>query len=124
MKTSISSWLLASAPMPFAGLSRSRRMVDAGRGATVSAIRLTRRARLRGEIRAAVDARDPRQQIIHFGFRGVRDRGTRLALRAGGDDAALLQHIFAHCQARAGLLLISDQRQMRVEQVVRGVALA
>src|SRR6185295_13675136 len=101
MKTSIS---LAPA------LSRSSRMVDAGRGATVSAIELARRAGLRLQIGAAVDARHPRQQIIDFGLCGRRDRRAGLALRAGRDDAALLQHVFAHRQARAWLLLVADQR--------------
>src|SRR6185369_10390075 len=115
MKTSTS---LASA------LSRSSRMVDAGRGATISAIELPRRAGLRLQIGAAIDARHPRQQIIHFGLRSSRDGRTGLALRAGRDDAALLQHVLAHREARAGLLLVTDQRQMRVEKIVRGVTLA
>src|SRR4249919_1629053 len=115
MKTSTS---LASA------LSRSSRMVDAGRGATVSAIELPRCAGLRLQIGAAIDARHPRQEILDLGLRGGRDGGAGLALRAGSDDAALLQHVFAHRQTRAGLLLVADQRQMRIEQIVRGVALA
>ncbi len=76
------------------------------------------------QIGAAVDARHPRQQIVDLGLRRRRDRRARLALGAGRDDAALLQHVFAHGQADAGLLLVADQRQMRVEQVMRGVALA
>src|SRR5439155_21694470 len=98
MKTSIS---LAAA------LSRSSRMVDAGRGATTSAIGLTCRAGLRLQIGAAVDARDPRQQVLDLGLRGSRDGGAGLALRAGRNDAALLQDVFAHRQARAGLLLVA-----------------
>src|SRR5436309_10819848 len=116
MKTSISSRLL---PSTFAlALSRSSRIVDAGRGATASAIGLARRAGLRLQIGAAIDARHPRQQILDLRLCGCRDRRARLALRAGRDDAALLQNVFAHSQARAGLLLVADQRQMRVEQIV------
>src|SRR5436190_22652225 len=122
MKTSISSRLLPSTLAP--ALSRSSRMVDALRGATISAIELARRAGLRLQVGAAVDARHPRQQILDFGLCGGRDGRAGLALRAGRDDAALLQHVFAHSQARAGLLLVTDQRQMRVKQIVRGVALA
>src|SRR5437667_2030874 len=122
MKTSISSRLLPSTLA--LALSRSSRIVDAGRGATASAIGLARRAGLRLQIGAAVDARHPRQQILDFGLCGGGDGGAGLALRAGRDDTALLQHVFAYRQARAGLLLVTDQRQMRIEQVVRGVALA
>src|ERR1700738_2999945 len=114
MKTSISSRLLPS---------RSSRMVDAGRGATASGIKSLRRAGLRLQIRTLVDPRDPRQQIVHLGLRSLGNARTRLALRAGGDHAALLQHVFAYRQARAGLLLVADQRQMGVEQIMRGVAL-
>src|SRR3954453_3315695 len=105
MKTSIS---LAAA------LSRSSRMVDAGRGATVSVIGLARRAGLRLQVGAAVDARHPRQQIFGFGLGGRRDGRAGLALRAGRNDAALLQYVLAHRKARAGLLLVTDQRQMGV----------
>src|SRR5258705_2892855 len=156
MKTSISSRLLPS---------RSSRMVDAGRGLTISAIRfrslephpeerplgasrrmsgnswaswfetreaalLTMRkflaccAGLRLQIGAAVDSCHPRQEVIDFGFCRRRNAGTGLALRAGGDHAALLQDVFAHREPRAGLLLVADQRQMRVEQIMRGIALA
>src|SRR5215471_5659832 len=83
---------------------------------------LARRARLRRKTRAAVDPRNTRQQIIDLGLGDRADTRARLALRAGSDDAALLQHIFAYGQPGAGLLLIADQRQMRVEQVMRGVA--
>src|ERR1700738_5297990 len=113
MKTSI------SAPSP----SRNSRMVDAGRGATASGITSLRSTGLRLQIRALVEPRDARQQIIHLGLRSLGNARTRLALRAGGDHAAFLQHVFAHRQARAGLLLVADQRQMGVEQVMRGVAL-
>src|SRR4029079_12318801 len=122
MKTSISSRLLPSALAP--ALSRSSRMVDAGRGATVSAIGLACRAGLRLQIGAAVDARYPRQEIIDLGLCGRRNRRAGLALRSGRDDAALLQYVFAHRQTRAGLLLVADQRQMGVEQIVRRIALA
>src|SRR3954462_738808 len=120
MKTSISSRLL---PSTFVR-SRSRRMVDAGRDADASAIRLTCRAGLWAEIGALVDAGDARQQVLDLCLRRRRDRGAGLALGAGGDDAALLQHVFAHGKARAGLLLVADQRQMCVEQIMSGVALA
>src|SRR5258705_10894564 len=80
-------------------------------------------AGLRLQIGAAVDSCPPRQEVIDFGFRRRRNAGTRLALRAGGDHAALLQDVFAHREPRAGLLLVADQRQMRVEQIMRGIAL-
>src|SRR5258707_9141584 len=156
MKTSISS-----RPLP----SRSSRMVDAGRGLTISAMGisssephpeerplaasrrmsgnswaswfetreaalltmrnfLARRAGLRLQIGAAVDSCHPRQQVIDFGFRRRRNAGTGLALAAGCDHAALLQDVFAHRKPGAGLLLVADQRQMCVEQIMRGVALA
>src|ERR1700730_16810322 len=121
MKTSISSRLL---PSTLVALSRSNRIVDAGRGGfALSVMRSTRCAGLRLQIGPAIDARDPRQQIIHFRLRGRGDGCPRLALRTGGDHAALLQHVFAYRQSRAGLLLVADQRQMGVEQIVRGVAL-
>ena len=76
------------------------------------------------QVGTAIGPRHPRQQVIDLGLRRGGDGRAGLALGAGRDDAALLQHVFAHAQARAGLLLIADQRQVRVEQVVRGVALA
>src|SRR5262244_4506375 len=106
MKTSIS----------FAAvLSRNSRMVEASRGLTISAIRLPRRARLRLQVGAAIDPRHAREQIIDLGFRGRRQCRARLALSAGGDDAALLQDVFAHGEPRTQLLLVTDQRQMRIE---------
>src|SRR4051794_7861850 len=115
MKTSTSFCTVAS---------RRSKMVDAGRGATVSAMVLFRSAGLRLQIGAAVDARDARQEIVDFGLGGRGDGGARLALRAAGNDAALLQNVFAYRKSRTRLLLVTDQRQMRVEQIVRGVALA
>src|SRR5258705_11484942 len=98
MKTSISR----------ATLSRNSRMVEAGRGAAISAIRLARRAGLRLQIGAAIDPRHARQQVVDFRLRLRRDGGAGLALGAGGDDAALLQHVFAHREAGARLLLVTD----------------
>src|SRR5512135_1522279 len=95
-----------------AALSRSSRMVEAGRVAAMSAMKLTCGTGLRLEIGALVDAGDARQEIVDLGLRGRRDGGARLALRACGDDAPLLQHIFTHGEARARLLLVADQRQM------------
>src|ERR1700691_766225 len=114
MKTSISS----EAP------SRSSRIVEAGRAVAASATKSACRARLRLQVGAAIDAGDTRQQIIHFRFRCCRDARARLALGAGGNDAALLQYIFADSQANRRLLFVTDQRQMRVEQVMRGVTAA
>ena len=51
----------------------------------------------------------------------MRRRG---ALAVMGDRSALLQHIFADGEADALLLLVADQRQVGVEEIVRGVALA
>src|SRR6266404_2169841 len=116
MKTSISA--LVTAP------SRSSTMVEAGRAITASATGSTCRAGLRLQVRAAVDTRDPREQIIHFGLCGCGNIRARLALRARGDHAALLQHIFPHRQSRAGLLLVTDQREVSVEEIVGGVAAA
>ena len=108
-----------------AALSRSSRMVDAGRGADdLRPLGLARRAGLRLQIGAAVDPRHARQQVVDLGLRRCGDGGAGLALGAGGDDAALLQHVFAHRKPGAGLLLVADQRQMGVEQIMRGVALA
>src|SRR6478735_597658 len=104
--------------------SRSRRMVEAGRDADVSGMLLTCGARLRLEVGALVDAGNARQEIVDLRLGRRRDGRARLALGAGSDDAALLQHMLAHGKARAGLLLVADQWQMRVEQVMRGVALA
>src|SRR5437762_3477537 len=105
MKISISPRLLPSAPAP----SRSRRMVEAGRGrdADVSAMQLTCGAGLRPKIGTLVDAGHARQQILDLGLCRRRDGCAGLALRAGGDDAALLQHVFAHGKAGAGLLLVT-----------------
>ena len=41
-----------------------------------------------------------------------------------GDGAALLQNVLADGEADALLLLVADEREMRVEEIVRGVALA
>src|SRR5664280_2894506 len=111
------------------GPSRSKRMVEAGRGTTASAdmiklllmnsswfetaqarlltmrdliLRsglltasrrmtnsLTRRAGLRLQVRAPVDPRHPRQQIIHLGPRRRGEARSRLALCAGRAGAAL-----------------------------------
>src|SRR4051812_44916413 len=111
MKTSISP------PAP----SRNNRMVDAGRGLTISVIGSLRRAGLRLQVSAPVDARDAGQQVIHLGPCLGRDAWPRLSLRARDDHAALLQHVFAHSQSCARLLLVPDQRQMSIEQIVRGV---
>jgi len=35
-----------------------------------------------------------------------------------------LQNILAHREARAGLLLVTDQRQVRIEQIMRGASLS
>src|SRR5712672_2726847 len=102
MKTSISP--LPSGP----ALSRSSRMVDAGRALAASAMRSTRRAGLRLHRRALVDPRHPRQQIIHLSLRRRGDVRARLALLARGEHAAFLQNVFAHREAGAGLLLIAD----------------
>src|SRR3954471_11533321 len=103
MKTSISSRLLPSTFAP----SRSSRIVDAGRDADASGIQLTCGAGLRAEIGALVDAGDARQQVLDLCLRRRRDGGPGLALGAGGDDAALLQHVLAHRQACTGLLLVA-----------------
>src|SRR5258708_22253859 len=114
MKTSIAPFVLT--------LSRSSRMVDAGRGTTASDMRSSRRDGLRLQVGALVDPRDTGEQIIDFGSRCRGNARARLALRARGDHAALLQHVFAHGQSRTWLLLVADQRQMGIEQIVRGVA--
>src|SRR5437763_6449038 len=98
-----------------ADASRSSRMVDAGRGATVSAMVLLCSAGLRLQVGAAVDARHPRQQIVDLGLGGRGDGGARLALRAAGNDAALLQHVFSHREPCTRLLLVADQRQIRLD---------
>src|SRR4051812_17141466 len=118
MKTSIS-------PPPSAPpLSRSNRTVEAGRALTASAMRSTGGAGLRLHCRAPVDAGDPGQQVIAPRVRRRSDGGCRLALCARGNHAAVLQDVFAHREPGARLLLVADQRQMRVEQVMRSVALA
>jgi hypothetical protein len=45
-------------------------------------------------------------------------------LGRASDEPAPLQHVLAHRQSDTGLLLVAQQRQVGVEQVVRGVALA
>ena len=73
---------------------------------------------------ARVTPREAREQIVDFRLGGRAETGAGLALRVRSENAAPLHHIFAHGEADALLLLVADQRQMRVEQVVRGVALA
>src|SRR5882724_7210882 len=104
MKTSISS-LLPAPPAP----SRNSRIVDAGRGGTTAstAMRSAGGAGLRLKIGALVDQRHARQQVIHFGLGGRGNARARLALRAGGNHAALLQHIFSHRQSYTRLLLVA-----------------
>src|SRR5580704_13397615 len=118
MKTSISS----PQPLSPGAPSRSRRMVEAGRAATASATKSACRTRLRLQVGAAIDAGDTRQQIVDFRLRRRGDARARLALGAGSNDAALLQHVFPDCETNRRLLLVADQRQMRVEQVMRGIA--
>src|SRR5258708_14651117 len=110
MKTSIAPFGLT--------LSRGSRMVAAGRGTPVSDMRSTRRAGLRLQVGALVDPRDTGEQIIDFGPRGRGNARARLALRARGDHAALLQHVFAPRQSSTTLLLVSAKRQMRVGHIV------
>src|SRR4051794_46481 len=129
MKTSISPRPLSSAALPSGpALSRSSRMVEAGRAFAVSlaasAMRSTRGAGLRLHVCALVDPRHARQQVIDLGLGRPSDGRARLALRGRRNHAALLQHVFAYREAGAGLLLIADQRQMRIEQIVCGIALA
>src|SRR6185312_16708267 len=106
MKISIS----CSAP------SRSSRIVEAGRAVTASATKSARRAGLRLHAGPAIDPCDARQQVIHFRLCGDRDDRARLALRAGSNDTALLQHVFPDRQSNRRLLLVADQREMGVEQ--------
>src|SRR5690242_16170656 len=102
MNTSISSRVLPSCVRT---LSRSSRIVEAGRGTADSGIQSTRCAGVGMEVRALVNSGDAREKIINFRFRGRRNRRTWLALRAGRDDAALLKHVLADREPCPGLLL-------------------
>src|ERR1700744_3448743 len=83
-------------------VSRDGLMVrDAQRGAPPhEGSWVARGAGLRLESCALVEACDTRQEIVDLGPRTRCDAGARLALRAGRNHAALLQHIFAHRKAR------------------------
>src|SRR5690606_3675573 len=64
----------------------------------------------------------PFEQVVDLGACRFTKRKPRLALDIAGDDAAVLQDMLAHGKPDAELLLVADQRKMRVEQVVRLLA--
>ena len=68
--------------------------------------------------------RDAGEEVVDLRPRRRRERRAGLALRVAGEDAAAHQHVFAHRKPDARLLLVADEGQMRVEEVVRLVALA
>src|SRR4029079_4807731 len=73
---------------------------------------------------ARIVARKPRHEVIDLGTCGGRERRTVLARGVGSDDAAPHHHVFAYREPRTGLLLVADERKVRVEKRVRVVALA
>src|SRR4051812_2526517 len=77
----------------------------------------------RRQPRPLVGAAESGQQVLDLRHRLGAELAARRALRRGADDAAPRQHVFPHGEADAELLLVADQRQMRVEQVVRRIPL-
>jgi hypothetical protein len=59
--------------------------------------------------------REAAQQIIDLGARRRRQRCARNALGVMGNCAALAQDILAYSKTNALLLLITNEREMRVE---------
>src|ERR1700722_296163 len=74
--------------------------------------------------RSGIDPREALKQKIDLCLGARRQSGGWRALSVESDGAASLQHIFAHRQTDARLLFIAQERQMRVEQVMRLLALA
>src|SRR5438552_15645732 len=72
---------------------------------------------------ARIGAGEAREKVIHLGTRRGRKRRAGPSQRIRGDDSAPHHHVLAHREARTWLLLVADERQVRVEEVVRGVAL-
>src|SRR5690606_29022250 len=60
----------------------------------------------------------PFEQVVDLGACRFAKHKPRLALDIAGDDAAVLQDMLAHGKPDTELLLVADQRKMRVEQVV------
>ena len=116
--------LPALAPLPAGAVGRAR--VDGPHRAD-GAVRRQRDVERRRDLvhrrfdRPRIDAADARQQIVHFRARGRIQLRARLALRLGGDDAAPHEHVLAHRQADALLLLVAQKRQMRVEHLADDV---
>src|SRR5215831_12457987 len=71
-----------------------------------------------------ITLREAGQQVVDFRTRCGGERRAGPAQRVGGDHAAAHQHVLAHRESRPRLLLVADEGQVRVEEVVRRVALA
>src|ERR1700675_4228638 len=62
------------------------------------------------------------QKAVNFFSGGLRQPRRRPPLRVRSKNAAAHQDIFAYRKADTGLLLVADQRKVRIKKVMSGVA--
>src|ERR1700733_7054320 len=68
-----------------------------------------------------VITREPAQQVVDLGPRRRIQRCAGNTLGVMGNRAALVQDILAHRETDALLLLVADERKMRVEEIMSGI---
>src|ERR1700730_8559681 len=69
-----------------------------------------------------VVAREAAQEVIDLLSFSLRQNCRRLSLSVRSENTATHQNIFAHCQADTWLLFITDQRKVRVKEIVSSIA--
>ena len=65
---------------------------------------------------------EPFEEVVDFGTCGGCKVGCRAPLGVAVQHPATHQHVLAHREPHAGLLLVAQQRQVGVEEVVGLVA--
>src|SRR5260370_5505549 len=71
---------------------------------------------------ALVVLREPAHKVVNLFSGGLRQGRRRAPLRVRSKNAAVHQHIFADREADTRLLLVADQRKVRIKKVVSSVA--
>src|SRR5260370_10621012 len=71
---------------------------------------------------ALVVLREPAHKVVHPFSGGLRQGRRRAPQRVRSKNAAVHQHIFADREADTRLLLVADQRKVRIKKVVSSVA--
>src|ERR1700676_5257962 len=66
--------------------------------------------------------RETAQKVVNFFSGGLRQTRRRPPLRVRSKNAAAHQDIFAYRKADPGLLLVTDQRKVRIKKVMSSVA--